>query len=230
MDAAGVPAGVFNMVNGTGPEVGAAISSHPGIDMVSFTGSTRAGVEVAKNAAADGQARGAGAGRQEPEHHPRGRRLEDRRRRRRAHGDEQLRPVLQRADPHAGAGQEDGRGHRHRQGSRRGDHRRRSERQRHDRPGGQQDPVGEDPAPDQGRHRRGRHPGHRRPGPSGRPRQGLLCEAHRLRQRHQRHDHRQGRDLRPGGLDPGLRQRRPGGRDRQRHRVRPRGLHLGHRP
>ena len=52
MDAAGVPAGVFNMVNGTGPEVGAAISGHPGIDMVSFTGSTRAGVEVARNAAA----------------------------------------------------------------------------------------------------------------------------------------------------------------------------------
>ncbi len=51
MDAAGVPAGVFNMVNGTGPEVGAAISSHPDVDMVSFTGSTRAGVEVAKAAA-----------------------------------------------------------------------------------------------------------------------------------------------------------------------------------
>ena len=51
LDAAGVPKGVFNLVNGTGPEVGAAISSHPEIDMVSFTGSTRAGVEVAKNAA-----------------------------------------------------------------------------------------------------------------------------------------------------------------------------------
>src|SRR5271155_2984646 len=51
MHAAGVPAGVFNLVNGTGAEVGAAISSHPGIDMVSFTGSTRAGVEVAKAAA-----------------------------------------------------------------------------------------------------------------------------------------------------------------------------------
>ncbi|MFK4496016.1 aldehyde dehydrogenase (NAD+) [Bradyrhizobium japonicum] len=51
MDAAGVPAGVFNMVNGSGPVVGAAIASHPGIDMVSFTGSTRAGVEVARNAA-----------------------------------------------------------------------------------------------------------------------------------------------------------------------------------
>jgi aldehyde dehydrogenase (NAD+) len=51
MHAAGVPAGVFNLVNGDGPEVGAAISSHPEIDMVSFTGSTRAGIEVAKAAA-----------------------------------------------------------------------------------------------------------------------------------------------------------------------------------
>ncbi len=48
---AGVPAGVFNLVNGDGPTVGAALSSHPGVDMMSFTGSTRAGVEVAKNAA-----------------------------------------------------------------------------------------------------------------------------------------------------------------------------------
>src|SRR5215217_2022790 len=51
MDAAGVPAGVYNMVFGDGPGVGAAISSHPDIDLVSFTGSTRAGVEVARNAA-----------------------------------------------------------------------------------------------------------------------------------------------------------------------------------
>ncbi|MAO40101.1 MAG: aldehyde dehydrogenase family protein [Pseudomonadota bacterium] len=48
---AGVPAGVFNLVNGDGPGVGAAISSHPEVDMVSFTGSTRAGREVAKAAA-----------------------------------------------------------------------------------------------------------------------------------------------------------------------------------
>ncbi|GAA0377657.1 aldehyde dehydrogenase family protein [Brevundimonas terrae] len=51
MHAAGVPAGVFNMVNGDGPGVGAALSSHPEVDMVSFTGSTRAGIEVARNAA-----------------------------------------------------------------------------------------------------------------------------------------------------------------------------------
>ncbi|WP_054895781.1 aldehyde dehydrogenase family protein [Pseudomonas sp. NBRC 111137] len=51
MHAAGVPAGVFNLINGDGPTVGAAISSHPDISMVSFTGSTRAGIEVAKAAA-----------------------------------------------------------------------------------------------------------------------------------------------------------------------------------
>jgi aldehyde dehydrogenase (NAD+) len=49
--AAGVPAGVYNLVNGDGPTVGAALSSHPEVDMVSFTGSTRAGIEVARNAA-----------------------------------------------------------------------------------------------------------------------------------------------------------------------------------
>lgn len=48
---AGTPAGVFNLVNGDGPGVGAAISEHPGIAMVSFTGSTRAGVLVAQSAA-----------------------------------------------------------------------------------------------------------------------------------------------------------------------------------
>ncbi len=51
MHDAGVPAGVFNLVNGDGPTVGAAMSAHPGIDMMSFTGSTRAGVEVARAAA-----------------------------------------------------------------------------------------------------------------------------------------------------------------------------------
>lgn len=49
--AAGVPAGVFNLVNGTGPEVGARLSAHPEVDMVSFTGSTRAGTAVAAAAA-----------------------------------------------------------------------------------------------------------------------------------------------------------------------------------
>jgi aldehyde dehydrogenase (NAD+) len=47
----GLPAGVFNLVTGTGPEVGEAIAAHPQIDMVSFTGSTRAGKRVAEVAA-----------------------------------------------------------------------------------------------------------------------------------------------------------------------------------
>ncbi|HWL44250.1 MAG TPA: aldehyde dehydrogenase family protein [Ilumatobacter sp.] len=51
LDAAGVPAGVFNLVNGDGAGVGSVLSSHPDVDMVSFTGSTRAGVEVARSAA-----------------------------------------------------------------------------------------------------------------------------------------------------------------------------------
>jgi len=51
LDEAKVPAGVFNLVNGDGPTVGAALSTHPDIAMVSFTGSTRAGVAVATAAA-----------------------------------------------------------------------------------------------------------------------------------------------------------------------------------
>jgi aldehyde dehydrogenase (NAD+) len=51
LDEAGVPSGVFNLVNGDGPTVGAAIASHPDVAMVSFTGSTRAGVAVATAAA-----------------------------------------------------------------------------------------------------------------------------------------------------------------------------------
>ena len=51
MEEAGFPAGVFNMVNGDGPTVGEAMSRHPDIDMMSFTGSTRAGVAVTKSSA-----------------------------------------------------------------------------------------------------------------------------------------------------------------------------------
>jgi len=51
LDEAGVPKGVFNLVNGDGPTVGQALAGHPDIDMMSFTGSTRAGILVAKAAA-----------------------------------------------------------------------------------------------------------------------------------------------------------------------------------
>ncbi|WP_067602020.1 aldehyde dehydrogenase family protein [Nocardiopsis listeri] len=50
-DEAGLPAGVFNLVSGTGPVVGEAIAAHPKVDMVSFTGSTRAGTRVSQVAA-----------------------------------------------------------------------------------------------------------------------------------------------------------------------------------
>ncbi|MGS2724610.1 aldehyde dehydrogenase family protein [Porticoccus sp. GXU_MW_L64] len=51
VDQAGIPPGVFNMINGTGPDVGAVLSTHPQVDMVSLTGSTRVGALVSKAAA-----------------------------------------------------------------------------------------------------------------------------------------------------------------------------------
>jgi len=51
LDEAGVPKGVFNLINGLGAEVGTAMSAHPAIDMMSFTGSTRAGIDVVQRAA-----------------------------------------------------------------------------------------------------------------------------------------------------------------------------------
>ena len=52
IETAGLPAGVFNLITGTGPVVGEAIAAHPGVDMVSFTGSTRAGRRVSELASA----------------------------------------------------------------------------------------------------------------------------------------------------------------------------------
>lgn len=69
MEAAGVPKGVFNLVNGTGPDVGQVMAGHPGVDMVSFTGSTRAGIIVA-NRCRYRQARRPGTRRQVRQHHP----------------------------------------------------------------------------------------------------------------------------------------------------------------
>ena len=103
LDEAGVPPGVFNLVNGDGPGVGAAMSQHPDVDMMSFTGSTRAGTSVMKNAA-DGIKRVAlELGGKSPNII-----LDDAdlqkavRARHDAHG-QQHRPKLQRAVAHAGA-------------------------------------------------------------------------------------------------------------------------------
>ena len=71
IDDAGLPAGVFNLVSGTGQVVGNAISSHPLIDMVSFTGSTRAGVAGGRQRRRLDQAGRPRAGRQVGQHPPR---------------------------------------------------------------------------------------------------------------------------------------------------------------
>ena len=94
MDAAGVPAGVYNLVYGDGPGVGVALSSHPDIDMVSFTGSTRAGVDVGAQRRCDGEAGDPGAWRQEPEHRPRRCGFRQERRRGRDRHDAQFRTEL----------------------------------------------------------------------------------------------------------------------------------------
>jgi aldehyde dehydrogenase (NAD+) len=68
VDEAGLPPGVFNMLNGDGAGVGSQLSAHPDVDMVSFTGSTRAGRLITKAGRHD-QARKPGVGRQGGQHH-----------------------------------------------------------------------------------------------------------------------------------------------------------------
>ena len=70
IEAAGVPAGVFNLVNGDGPGVGQAIAGHPDIDMISFTGSTRGGIAVAATAAGTVKRGQPGTGRKVAQPHP----------------------------------------------------------------------------------------------------------------------------------------------------------------
>ena len=112
----GLPAGVFNLVTGTGPVVGEAIAAHPDVDMVSFTGSTRAGKRVAEVAAETRQAGRPRARRQVRQHPPRRprRRLRQGRARRRRQGLPQLGPDLHRAHPHARAARAARRGRAHR--------------------------------------------------------------------------------------------------------------------
>ena len=70
-DDVGLPAGVYNLVSGTGAVVGEALAQHPDVDMVSFTGSTRAGRRVQRAGLRHGQTGGAGARRQVRQRHPR---------------------------------------------------------------------------------------------------------------------------------------------------------------
>jgi aldehyde dehydrogenase (NAD+) len=94
---------VFNLVNGDGPTVGQAIASHPDVDMVSFTGSTRAGIEVARAAAPTVKRVSQELGGKSAEHHPRRRRLRGGDRRRHDGLRDEQRPVVQRAHAHARA-------------------------------------------------------------------------------------------------------------------------------
>ena len=103
-DAAGTPKGVYNMIKGSGAVVGEAMSAHPDIDMMSFTGSTRAGIRVAQAAADDREARRPGAGRQVGQHPAARRRFPDGGHQGHRRHDGNSRPVVHRADPHVRAG------------------------------------------------------------------------------------------------------------------------------
>ena len=190
LHAAGVPAGVFNLVNGDGPTVGAALSSHPDVDMVSFTGSTRAGIEVARNAAPTVKRVAQELGGKSPNI---------------VLDDADLTTavtagVLQMMNNSGqscnapsrmlvpAAKMAAGQGDRARR--RRERHGRLARRQRQDRPGGQRGAVDQDPGPDPEGHRRGRHARrwrHRQARGAG---DRLLRQADGVRRRHQRHDHR----------------------------------------
>ena len=98
-----MPKGVFNLVNGVGPEVGAAMSAHPGIDMMSFTGSTRAGIDVVQRAAPTVKRVTQELGGKSPNIILEDADLHEGDRGRHGALLQQLRPVLQRADAHAGA-------------------------------------------------------------------------------------------------------------------------------
>ena len=207
--AAGVPAGVYNMVNGDGPSVGQVMAGHPDVDMVSFTGSTRAGIIVAKTAAdtvkrvaqelggksaniilpdADFETavrKGVegcfGNSGQSCDAPTRMLVPRDRH-------DEALAIAKKAAEAHK-VGDPSAGGH-------------------DARPGGQRDPVRQDPAADRGRHQGRRHARHRRPRPAGGPQPRLLRAPDRVRPCDARHDHRARGDLRPGAVDHSLRRAR----------------------
>ena len=222
---AGVPPGVFNLVNGDGPTVGQAIAAHPDVDMVSFTGSTRAGIQVAQAAAPtvkrvtqelggksanimldDADFAAAVGGR-------------------RARLLPQQRPVLQRADAHAGAGgAASTRPSRSRKATAAAGHRRRSRSPRASRIGPVVSKMQFDKI--QGLIQKGIDEGATLvAGGPGRPEgltRGYYVRPTVFAERDQRHDDRARGDLRARALDPRLPGRGRGGPHRQRHAVRPR--------
>ena len=200
---AGVPKGVFNLVNGLGPEVGAAMSEHPDIDMISFTGSTRAGVDVAKRAAPTVKRVSQELGGKSPNVILEGADLT-----KAVTGgvmhmfnnsgqscnapSRMIVPLSKMKEVAAIA-----------KARCRQDQGGRSPRRRHHhRSGRVAHPVGQDPGADQEGHRRRRNPGRRRSRSARGRQQGLLCPPDHLRRRHQRHDDRPRGNLRAGAHDP----------------------------
>ena len=131
IDEVGVPAGVFNLVTGYGPVVGEAIAAHPGVDMVSFTGSTRAGPARQRGRRGHRQAGRARARRQVAERHPRRRRPREGGRQRHPEVLPELRPDVLRADADARPARAAAGGRGDRRGGRRARRRRRPVRRGH---------------------------------------------------------------------------------------------------
>ena len=231
IESVGLPPGVFNLVTGIGPVVGEAIAGHPGVDMVSFTGSTRAGRRVSELAAATVKPVAMELGGKSPNV------LLDDADFARAVPDgvakcflnsgqtcsaltrmlvprERLAEVEELAD-----------------GRRRGVHPRRPVRPGHDaRPARLRDPARARPRLHRQGRGRGRQAADRRHRRAGGPRARLLRPPHRLLRGDPGDDDRPRGDLRPGAGDPALRRRGRRGADRQRDRVRARRRRLVGRP
>ncbi len=217
---AGFPAGVFNMVCGLGPVAGQALVEHPGVDMVSFTGSTAVGRRIGALARRRRQARRPGTRRQVRERPAARRRPRPRREGDPGQRPVQLRAAVQRPDP---GPRPPGPVRRGRRPRRRG--RRRICARRAHRPPRQRGPA----RPGRRLHREGprggRPPGGRRPHPAADPR--LLRQPDPLRRRHTGDGHRPGGDLRARRRVPPVRGRGGRAAHRQRHGLRPRGRRVG---
>ena len=217
---AGVPKGVFNLINGLGPEVGAAMSEHPDIDMISFTGSTRAGIDVAKRAAPTVKRVSQELGGKSPNIILEGADLT-----KAVTGgvmhmfnnsgqscnapSRMIVPLSKMKEVAAiakGVADKTKAGDPRAEGTTIGPVVYRI----------QWDKI---QAPDPEGHRGRRHAGRRRSRPAGRRQQGLLCAPDHLRRRHQRHDHRARGNLRAGAHHPRRQGRSRRGEDRQRHAV-----------
>ncbi|MGX1121577.1 aldehyde dehydrogenase (NAD+) [Streptomyces ambofaciens] len=215
---AGVPAGVFNLVTGLGPVAGQALAEHPGVDLVSFTGSTAVGRRIGATA-------GAAVKRVALEL-----------------GGKSANVILPSADlakaVNVGvANVMSNSGQTCSAWTRMLVHRDqydeavslaaegRREVRRPDRPRRQRQAAGAGARLHREGRRRGRAPGRGRPRSPARA--GVLRQPDRLRRRARGHDHRPGGDLRPGPVPPALRGRGRRPADRQRHGLRPRRCRLG---